>query len=153
MSERATGCLILRTVTVSPLFLPHENKQVYGSYRGSQWCICFINAKCSLDMKSNILGKIISAWLWLFHMRFFTRKRFLKWLWGKGEFITRIYVLEYSGKIALGLRKGCCYRAQTGFLMSLAQCCSFILSLFPLSGVTHNFHSFFSSLSQLAFSL
>ena len=99
MSERATGCLILRTVTVSPLFLPHENKQVYGSYRGSQWCICFINAKCSLDMKSTIWGKIISAWLWLFHMRFFTRKRFLKWFCGSGGFITRIYVLEYSGKL------------------------------------------------------
>ena len=86
MSERATGCLILRTVTVSPLFLHHENTQVYGSYRGSQWCICFINAKCSLDMKSTVLGKISSAWLWLFHMRIFTRKRFLKWFGGKGDF-------------------------------------------------------------------
>ena len=153
MSERASGCLILTTVTVSPLFLHYENTQVCVSYRGSQWCMLFINAKCSLDMKSTIWGKIISAWLWLFHMRFFTRKRFLKWFCGSGGFITRIYVLEYSGKIALCLRKGCRYRAQTGSLLSLAQCCSFILSLFPLSGVTHNFHSFFSSLSQLAVSL
>ena len=157
MSERATGCLILRTVTVSPLFLHHENTQVYGSYRGSQWCICFINAKCSLDMKSTIFGKIISAWLCLFHMRFFTRKRFLKWLWGKGEFITRIYVLEYSGKlhwvwgraVAIELRQ-----ALSCLLLSPA------LSFFPcfLSQVIrttfiHSFHHFLSTTSLPVISL
>lgn len=67
--------------------------------------------------------------------------------WGEGGLITRIYVLEYSGKTELSPRKGCHYRAQTGPLVSLAQSCSFLLSLFPLSGLTHFFHLSFSSFS------
>lgn len=79
---------------------------------------------------------------------YITRKRdFLNDLGGMGFFFTEIGVLEYSGKIELALRKGCCCRAQTGSLISLAQSRSFIPSPFPLSGVTHFLHLFFSSFS------